>query len=104
MKARSPKLAFIPPCVPRLVLKPPTGPEWLHELKYDGWRVQAHKSKALVKLFTRRGHEWTDRFGPIGEAVATAPGHHGHSRRLPACSTNALWMANYSGEEVGQIT
>jgi bifunctional non-homologous end joining protein LigD len=57
MKARAPKLGFIEPMLPRLVLKPPTGREWLHELKYDGWRVQAHKSKRGVQLFTRRGHD-----------------------------------------------
>jgi bifunctional non-homologous end joining protein LigD len=73
MKARPSKLGFIEPCFPRLVLKPPTGPEWLHELKYDGWRVQALKSKARVRIFTRRGHDWTDRFGPIGEAIAQLP-------------------------------
>jgi bifunctional non-homologous end joining protein LigD len=73
MKARAPKLGFIEPCFPRLVLKPPTGPEWPHELKYDGWRVQALKSKRGVRLFTRRGNDWTDRFGPIGEAIAQLP-------------------------------
>jgi bifunctional non-homologous end joining protein LigD len=73
MKAHPPKLGFIEPCFPRLGLKPPDRPEWLHELKYNGWRVQAHKSKARVRLFTRRGHDWTDRFGPIAEAVAQLP-------------------------------
>jgi bifunctional non-homologous end joining protein LigD len=43
---------------------------WTFEVKYDGYRVLACKAGDDVRLYTRRGHDWTDRFGPIGGAIA----------------------------------
>jgi bifunctional non-homologous end joining protein LigD len=43
---------------------------WLFEVKYDGYRVMASKAGTEVRLYTRHGHDWTDRFGPIASAVA----------------------------------
>ena len=61
-KARRHQLAFIEPCLPARALKPPTGSEWLHEIKLDGWRVEAVKAGKRVRLFTRPGLDWTARF------------------------------------------
>src|SRR3546814_3267911 len=59
---------FVPPMLAALVPKPPTGKKWLHEIKLDGYRLQAHLDKGKVKLITRDGLDWTGRFGKIGSA------------------------------------
>jgi len=48
--------------IPRLVTKPPSGDEWLHEIKYDGYRMQLVKTGGRVRLFTRSGRDWTKRY------------------------------------------
>jgi bifunctional non-homologous end joining protein LigD len=62
---------FIEPCIPTLASVPPTGPGWLHEIKHDGYRLVGRLEGHRVRLFTRRGHEWSDRFPRIGEALAS---------------------------------
>jgi bifunctional non-homologous end joining protein LigD len=54
---------FIPPALATLKETPPAGAGWLHEVKFDGYRIQAHISAGKVKLFTRSGLDWTTRFG-----------------------------------------
>ena len=54
---------FIPPALATLKATPPEGTGWLHEVKFDGYRIQAHISAGKVKLFTRSGLDWTTRFG-----------------------------------------
>jgi bifunctional non-homologous end joining protein LigD len=54
---------FIPPCLARLQSNPPPGDEWVHEVKFDGYRIQAHIRKGEVKLYTRTGLDWTHKFG-----------------------------------------
>src|SRR6476660_6968610 len=43
----------------------PCGARWIHEIKFDGYRVQVHLRDAAVKVFTRRGNDWTNRFRKI---------------------------------------
>lgn len=43
----------------------PRGDRWIHEIKFDGYRVQLHIANSDAKVFTRRGHEWTHRFRKI---------------------------------------
>jgi ATP-dependent DNA ligase len=43
----------------------PSGPRWIHEIKFDGYRVQAHIKDGKVKVFTRRGNDWSSRFRKI---------------------------------------
>jgi ATP-dependent DNA ligase len=50
------------PCLPTVATSVPTGPEWLRELKHDGFRLLIHRDGEVVRLFTRRGYEWTHRF------------------------------------------
>jgi bifunctional non-homologous end joining protein LigD len=45
--------------------KVPSGKRWVHEIKFDGYRVQVHLRDAAVKIFTRRGHDWTNRLRKI---------------------------------------
>jgi bifunctional non-homologous end joining protein LigD len=54
---------FVPPCLATLQTTPPAGGEWLHEVKFDGYRTQAHIADGKVSLLTRKGLDWTDRFG-----------------------------------------
>jgi bifunctional non-homologous end joining protein LigD len=45
----------------------PSGAQWIHEIKYDGYRAQVHLDGA-AKIFTRNGHDWTHRFSHIAKA------------------------------------
>ena len=56
---------------PKLVAKPPSGPAWLHEIKFDGYRLQIRVEKGRVTIFTRNGHDWTDRFPELASDAAT---------------------------------
>src|SRR6266436_510260 len=56
---------FIEPALATSVDKVPSGERWIHEIKFDGYRVQVHLKDAVVKVFTRRGNDWTNRFRKI---------------------------------------
>jgi len=47
--------AFVPPCIPTAAVKPPAGPDWVHKIKHDGYRLQSGAEGDAVRLFTRRG-------------------------------------------------
>ena len=51
----------------------PTGPGWLHEVKYDGYRIIARKAGDDITLFSRSGLDWTVRFPAIAKALLTFP-------------------------------
>ena len=61
---------FVLPCLPIRAPAPPSGGEWLHEIKHDGFRVIARKEGNRVKLYSRPGNDLTDRFPLIVEALA----------------------------------
>jgi bifunctional non-homologous end joining protein LigD len=56
---------FIEPALATSIDKVPSGERWIHEIKFDGYRVQVHLRDAVVKVFTRRGNDWTNRFRKI---------------------------------------
>jgi bifunctional non-homologous end joining protein LigD len=58
---------FIEPALATSIEKVPDGDRWLHEIKFDGYRVQVHLRDASVKVFTRRGKEWTKRFRKVAD-------------------------------------
>jgi bifunctional non-homologous end joining protein LigD len=58
---------FIEPALATSIDKVPNGERWLHEIKFDGYRVQLHISNGAVKVFTRRGNDWTKRFRKIAD-------------------------------------
>jgi bifunctional non-homologous end joining protein LigD len=62
---KAPYPGFIEPALATSVEKVPSGERWLHEIKFDGYRVQVHLVNEAVKVFTRRGHDWTHRFKAI---------------------------------------
>ena len=53
------------PCLPTIATKVPTGPDRLHELKHDGFRLIVYRDNDRVRLFTRRGYDWSGRFPRI---------------------------------------
>jgi ATP dependent DNA ligase domain len=67
------KFRFIPPCSPVPAKAVPKGDGWLHEVKLDGYRVQAHKLGARVVLFSRNGHDFTERFASIAALLREMP-------------------------------
>jgi bifunctional non-homologous end joining protein LigD len=48
----------------------PSGPDWVHEIKHDGHRLIVRRDGKVMRLFTRRGHDWTDRYPAIAAAAA----------------------------------
>ncbi|WP_256805795.1 non-homologous end-joining DNA ligase [Bradyrhizobium sp. Bra64] len=63
---------FIPPQLATLRPKPPAGADWIHEIKFDGYRAQAHVSADGTKVYTRSGLNWTKRFPTIAAELAGA--------------------------------
>ena len=61
---------FITPCLPSKTDKLPSGSQWLHEIKHDGFRVIARKNGAQVRLYSRPGNDLTHRFPLIVETLA----------------------------------
>jgi bifunctional non-homologous end joining protein LigD len=64
------RLGFIEPMMPTLVDKPPREGDWSTEVKFDGWRVQIIIDEGSARVFTRRGHDWTDRLKTIAGAAS----------------------------------
>jgi bifunctional non-homologous end joining protein LigD len=65
---------FVEPALATLKDKVPTGAQWLHEIKFDGYRVQARLQDGKAKLLTRTGLDWTRRFGKeIRSAIEAIP-------------------------------
>src|SRR3982751_1527589 len=56
---------FIEPALASPIEKVPSGARWIHEIKFDGYRVQVHLANEAVRVFTRRGNDWTKRFRKI---------------------------------------
>jgi bifunctional non-homologous end joining protein LigD len=57
------------PCIPTRGTAVPDRPEWLHEIKHDGYRLIVQRDGQRVRLWTRNGHDWSDRFPLISEAA-----------------------------------
>src|SRR5262245_2288498 len=64
-----PASGFIAPCLPTVAKAVPLGSLWIHEIKHDGYRLLVRKSGERVRIFTRRGADWTKRFPLIVEAA-----------------------------------
>ncbi|MGO7015649.1 non-homologous end-joining DNA ligase [Rhizobium leguminosarum] len=63
----------IDPCLALLKPKPPKGPEWAFEVKWDGYRLSVHVEPTAIRILTRGGHDWTDRFPAIKLAAMWLP-------------------------------
>jgi ATP-dependent DNA ligase len=64
---------WVKPQLCKLVDAPPRGPDWLHEIKYDGYRTPARLDGGRAQLLTRTGLDWTHEYPPIAQAVSTLP-------------------------------
>ena len=64
---------WIKPQLTRLVDQAPEGPEWLHEIKFDGYRMHARLDRGTVRLLTRTGLDWTSKYSVIVAALAKLP-------------------------------
>ena len=69
LKPASPP-AWIKPQLAALAEKAPDGPDWLHEIKFDGYRMHARLDAVRVQILTRRGNDWTDKYPAITKAIA----------------------------------
>ena len=70
MLQRTLPAGFIAPCLPTKTSKLPSGSQWLHEIKHDGFRIIARKTGAQVRLYSRHGNDLTRRFPLIVETLA----------------------------------
>jgi bifunctional non-homologous end joining protein LigD len=69
MLLRTLPAGFIAPCLPSSAERPPTGTQWIHEIKHDGYRMMVRRDPTGVRLLTRNGHDWAPRYPLIIEAV-----------------------------------
>jgi ATP-dependent DNA ligase len=65
--------AWTKPQLTKLVDQPPEGPEWLHEIKFDGYRMHARLDRGVVRLLSRTGLDWTPKYPAIAAAIASLP-------------------------------
>jgi ATP-dependent DNA ligase len=64
---------WVKPQLCALVEEPPRGSEWLHEIKYDGYRMNSRLDHGKARLLTRTGLDWTHKYPPIAAALSTLP-------------------------------
>jgi bifunctional non-homologous end joining protein LigD len=69
LSVRAARPGFVEPCLPSRTAHPPLGPGWLHEIKYDGFRLMVRRDGRSMRLLTRRGYDWTQRFKLIADAI-----------------------------------
>jgi ATP-dependent DNA ligase len=63
------RASLIEPCLPSPAKKPPSGANWIHEIKHDGFRLMARRDPVGIRLLTRNGNDWSARFPLVVEAV-----------------------------------
>jgi bifunctional non-homologous end joining protein LigD len=68
----------IRPQLTQLITEATDGGQWLHEIKYDGFRMHARLDHGAVRLLTRNGLDWPDKYPQIAGAVAALPAHRAY--------------------------
>ena len=81
----APMPGFIEPSLATATEQAPSGKDWLHEIKHDGYRLQAHLLNGKVTLYSRQGLDWTERFPSIAQALVDAP--------AKAAIADTAWLA-----------
>ncbi|MAW90583.1 MAG: DNA ligase D [Altererythrobacter sp.] len=76
-RSAAPLPKFRKPQLATLVDDVPAGNRWMHEIKFDGYRAMIAAKGNMVRIYTRNGKDWTEKFGPLVEAIAAL--------NLPAC-------------------
>ena len=69
---------WVKPQLCKLVDAPPQGPEWLHEIKYDGYRMHARLDHGRIQLLTRTGLDWTHKYPSIAAALSVLPANQAY--------------------------
>ena len=65
------RLKFVEPLMPTLVEKPPEGDDWIHEVKFDGYRSQTIIDETGVRIYSRRGLDWTSKYRDLAAAASS---------------------------------
>ena len=100
---------FVEPQLATRVEAPPEGPDWLHEIKLDGYRIQARLERGKARLLTRRGLDWSHRFAGIAKAIEALPARTALlDGEIVAFAENGLsdfgrLQAILGGEEEGEL-
>jgi ATP-dependent DNA ligase len=81
---------FIAPCLPTKTDKLPSGSQWLHEIKHDGFRIIARKTGAQVRLYSRPGNDLTRRFPLIVDALSRLRSRSCIDGEAVACDDNGV--------------
>ena len=89
---------FIEPCIPIFAKRPPAGPQWIHEIKHDGFRLIVSSRGGRVRLF-RQGYDWTDHYPLIAAAAAALPAHATIDGYAGLCDGDGI--ADFTGWIVG---
>src|SRR5215467_3704437 len=74
----APPPTWIKPQLAKLVETAPDGPDWLHEIKFDGYRMHARLDAGRAQILTRRGNDWTDKYPAIAKAIAGLPAQNAY--------------------------
>src|SRR5215831_8777822 len=70
--------AWIKPQLAKLVDNSPDGSDWLHEIKFDGYRMDARFDRGRVQILTRRGNVWTEKYPAIAKAISELPAQNAY--------------------------
>src|SRR6476661_3897756 len=87
--------SWVKPQLTKLVDQPPDGPEWLHEIKFDGYRMHARLDRGAVRLLTRTGLDWTHKYPAIAAAVAVLPAEQAYLDG-ELCGVRAYGITSFS--------
>lgn len=60
---------FFPPQLAQLTNRPPEGDDWIHEIKFDGYRTQSQIKAGKVRMLTRGGKNWTEKYAPLASVL-----------------------------------
>jgi bifunctional non-homologous end joining protein LigD len=69
---------WVKPQLAALVKEAPDGTDWLHEIKFDGYRMHARLDAGRVQILTRRGNDWTDKYPAVAKAIAGLPAQNAY--------------------------
>jgi len=121
MKLKHLPAGFVIPAQPVMASEPPSGPDWVHEIKHDGYRMIVRRDDPTVRLYSRNGYDWTRRLPAIavtaerikaksftidGEAVVLGPdglSRFEALRRREAARTAILYafdLIEHDGEDM----
>jgi DNA ligase D-like protein (predicted ligase) len=69
---------WVKPQLAKLVEKAPDGPDWLHEIKFDGYRMHSRLDAGRAQILTRRGNDWTEKYPAIAKAIVGLPAQNAY--------------------------